>query len=92
MRVIHIHFGQGDEARSLVDTLTNTEGVLVRGVTEESANAVVEALRDLDSGSDEYATITTLDEINPGEDRVEWGGYVITYHTGLGYLSFDRKV
>ena len=89
--IVPIHFGQDDEARLLVDILTNTEGVLVRGITDKSVNLVVEALRDLDYG-DWPGAVEELPELNHGEQRVTWGGYILTYHTGLGYLSFDREV
>lgn len=80
-------FIDGDEGREIVDRLTNTEGVVMRGATAETIAATIEHLSQWDNETGEVT-----DDLGAGlHDRREdcdcGCGYVLTWHPGLGYVA-----
>lgn len=92
--VLPILFLQDEEAwTDALNTLGNVKGVVIYGHTEKSVARTVEYLSQWDSGDErDDALVKPLPDLNPGEKRVEWGGYVLTWNYGPGYVALDRIV
>lgn len=85
----HIVFMYGDEGRDVVDRLTRTEGVVVRGATDATIAEAIEYLRQWDSDDCE---VVTEPEHGTRDEVVERDGYVLAWNTGLGYVSLSRRL
>lgn len=85
-------FMDGEEGREVVHRLTNTDGVLVMGATEETIQETAEYLALWDYGEDH-----SLSDSEPwgryddtAEVTVSGTDYILAWNTGLGYVSLQR--
>lgn len=98
MRFSNIVFIQDGEDGDQADILFNVEGIVAHGVTAESFAAVLEYLKQWDSGEDfdvtdtlpagSSDTVLFEDDANPYRD----GAYIISANLGLGYVGLSRVI
>lgn len=85
-----IVFMQDEEGREVVDRLTRTEGILMRGATDATVAEAIEYLSQWDMGEDddvhEQMAAGSRDEVT------ERDGYILTWNAGLGYVGLERRL
>lgn len=87
MPIASVIFMQGDEGRRVVDALTHTEGIEMRGVTAASIEATVDHLAQWDTG--EYPDLGSTTRAGIHDHRAQVDAYLLTWNTGLGYVGLE---
>lgn len=92
MAWLEIGFWQGAFGRAVADIVTNTHGVLVRGITVPTAAAGIHFLAQWDQGDDDILTEVETIPTYPG-DYAPWyfDGYAIVVNVGLGTVALFRQ-
>lgn len=87
-RYVDIVFMQ--DGRDVVDRLTRTDGVVMRGATDATIGETIEYLAQWDYGDED----NVRDEMPTGthDEVVERDGYILTWNAGLGYVGLLRPI
>lgn len=91
-RWVSIVFIDGDEGHELVRKLERAEGVVYHGATDESIAEAVAYLKDWDYGDESEVNITDEPQWGASDYLARVDDYVLAWHTGLGYVSLNRRV